>query len=129
MDEAEVTENGSGPDPKQRGVAYAMVRGEKTLDEVLEQFGVGEAEFTGWVCGGQFTDYAVSLARGFAEVDAPYVWKDLLGLIRGGSVPAIRLYFDLLSKKTAGRGCERPTAAELAGLRESIFGDPAEGTS
>ena len=80
MDETEVTENGGGPDPKQRGVAYAMVRGEKTLDEVLEQFGVGEAEFTGWVCGGQFTDYAASLARGFAEADAPYVWKDLLGL-------------------------------------------------
>ena len=60
----EVTENDGGLEPKQRGVAYAMVRGQKPMVEVLEQFGVDEAEFTGWVCGGSFTRYAMSLARG-----------------------------------------------------------------
>ena len=60
MDETEVTGTGGIPDPKQRSVAYAMVRGDKPLAEVLEQFGVGEAEFTGWVLDGRFTEYAAS---------------------------------------------------------------------
>jgi len=125
----EVTESGGGLEAKQRSVAYAMVRGEKPIGEVLEQFGVDEAEFTGWVLDGRFTEYAASLARGFAEADAPYVWKILQGMVHAESVSAIRLYFDLLTKKTSGHGGERPAAADLAGLRESIFGDPAEGTA
>ena len=129
MDETEVTGTGGIPDPKQRSVAYAMVRGDKPLAEVLEQFGVGEAEFTGWVLDGRFTEYAASLARGYAEADIPYAWKILQGMVHGESVPAIRLYFDLLTKKTAAHGGERPNTAELAGLRESIFRDPAEGTA
>ena len=112
--------------PKQREVAYAMVRGDRTLSEVLERLGVSEDEFTGWVCDGMFTEYAASLARGFAEADAPYVWKVLLDLTRNGSVSAIRLYFDILNKKPAVRGGERAVGMELAGLRESIFAEQAE---
>ena len=113
--------------PKQREVAYAMVRGDRTLAEVLERYGVDEGEFTGWVCDGPFTEYAASLARGFAEADAPYVWKVLLELSRGGSVSAIRLYFDILNKKPAVRGTERAIGMELTGLRESIFAEPESG--
>lgn len=125
----EVTENDGGLEPKQRGVAYAMVRGEKPLGEVLEQFGVDEAEFTGWVLDGRFTEYAASLARGFAEADIPYAWKVLQGMVHAESVSAIRLYFDLLTKKPSGRGGERPNVTELAGLRESIFAETGEGTA
>ena len=123
-------ENGKEParspaEQKQHDVAYAMVRGKKTLEEVLAQFGVSEAEFTGWVLDGTFTEYAASLARGFAEADAAYVWKILQGLVRDGGVSAIRLYFDLLGKKPAAHGSEYPgTGAgsnDLTGLRESIF--------
>lgn len=124
-----VTENDGGLEPKQRGVAYAMVRGEKPLGEVLEQFGVDEAEFTGWVLDGRFTEYAASLARGFAEADIPYAWKVLQGMVHAESVSAIRLYFDLLTKKPSGRGGERLNVTELAGLRESIFAETGEGTA
>jgi len=110
---------------KQHDVAYAMVRGQMTLEEVLTQFGVSEAEFTGWVLDGSFTEYAASLARGFAEADAAYVWKILQGLVREGGVSAIRLYFDLLGKKPAAHGADRPAAGmgsnDLTGLRASIF--------
>ncbi len=123
----EVTEREGGLAPKQREVAYAIVRGGRMLDEVLEQYGVSETEFIGWVCSGQFTEYAAMLARGFAEADVAYVWKELLGLVRDGSVSAIRLYFDLLNKKPSARGGERLNVTELSGLRESIFAEPAEG--
>ncbi|MBQ2277825.1 MAG: hypothetical protein II333_04575 [Clostridia bacterium] len=110
---------------KQREVAYAMVRGQMPLEEVLTQFGVSEAEFTGWVMDGTFTEYAASLARGFAEADVAYVWKILQGLIRSGGVSAIRLYFELLGKKPPVHGAERlgtdAGANDLTGLRESIF--------
>ena len=102
------------------GVHWGM-----TLEEVLTQFGVSEAEFTGWVLDGSFTEYAASLARGFAEADAAYVWKILQGLVREGGVSAIRLYFDLLGKKPAAHGADRPAAGmgsnDLTGLRASIF--------
>lgn len=119
----EVTENGGGLAAKQRDVAYAMVHSQKPMDEVLEQFGVSGEEFTGWVLDGRFTEYAASLARGFAEADIPYAWKVLRGMVHAESVSAIRLYFDLVGKKPAANGAERPAgAAELTELRESIFG-------
>lgn len=112
-------------DRRQRDVAYAMVRGERTLEEILEAHEVTEEEFVGWVCGGQFPAYAASLARGFAETKAAYVWTELMALTREGSVPAMRLYLDFLYKKPAARGNERagmlPNGAEFAGLRDSIF--------
>lgn len=103
-------------------VAYAMVRGEGSIAELMERFGVDESEFAEWICGGRFTEYAMSLAKGYAEADAPYVWRTLRDLIHGGSVPAIRLYFDLLAKKQGGvSGDRQAVSAELSGLRESIF--------
>lgn len=123
----EVTENEGSLGAKQRDVAYAMVRGGRTLSEIMEAYGVGEEEFLGWVLDGAFTEYVTMLARGFAEADAPYVWNDLLDLTHSGNVPAIRLYFDIMTKKTAARGAERTSGAELSGLRESIFAEPAEG--
>ena len=109
--------------PKQREVAYAMVRGEQAFDEVMKEYEVGEEEFTDWVRDGRFTEYAASLARGFAEADAPYVWKDLLDLTHNGSVPAIRLYFDILNKKPAVSKTEPSVEEEIAGLRKGVFSD------
>ena len=109
---------------RQRDVAYAMVRGQMPLEEVLTQFGVSETEFTGWVLDGTFTEYAASLARGYAEADIAYVWKILQGLVREGGVSAIRLYFELLGKKPT-HGAERPGTGmgtqDLTELRGSIF--------
>lgn len=122
----EVTQKDGTLPEKQRDAAYAMVCGQKTKNEVLAQLGISEAEFTGWVLDGRFTEYAASLARGYAEADLPYVWKILLGMVRAESVSAIRLYFDLLGKKLPAPSAERAGNSDLSGLRESIFGEPAE---
>lgn len=110
-------------DRRQRGVACAMLRGERSLEEILEAHGVTDEEFVGWVCGGQFPEYAASLARGFAEAKAAYVWAELMALTREKNVPAMRLYLDFLYKKPAARGNDHPVSAgaELAELRESVF--------
>ncbi len=118
----EVTESRGGLTAKQRDAAYAMVRGQLPLEEVMKKFGITETEFTGWVLDGRFTEYAASLARGYAEADAAYVWKILQGLVRDGGVSAIRLYFDLLGKKPAGGTDPAAGTNDLSGLRNSIFG-------
>ena len=126
----EISESGGLPE-KQRGVAYAMVRGRQTMNEVLEQFGVSETEFSGWLTDGVFTEYVMSLARGYAETDIPYVWKILREMVQAESVPAIRLYFDLAGRKAPAQGTVRAFAesAEIAGLRERIFGGTGDGVS
>ncbi len=126
----EVTENGV-PQEKQRGVAYAMIRGKQTMNEVLEQFGVSETEFSAWLLDGCFTEYVMSLARGYAETDTPYVWKILREMVQAESVSAIRLYFELLGKKPPAQGAGRTSSetAELAGLRERIFGGTGDEAS
>ena len=96
---------------------------------MLTQFGVSEAEFTGWVMVGTFTEYAASLARGFAEADVAYVWKILQGLVQNGGVPAIRLYFDLVGRKPPANGEGRTGSADLTELRDRIFREPEDGTA
>ncbi len=118
------------PEKKQRDVARAMVRSELTLAEILAAHSVKDEEFIEWIRDGSFTEYAASLARGFAEAGAPHVWKTLLDLVDDGSVSAIRLYFDVINKKpTVQNGADRTRFAELEGLRSSVFaeGDFADG--
>ena len=125
----EVTEkNGSLP-TKQKEMAYAMVRSPKTLDELLGEFGISDAEFTEWVLDGRFTEYTASVARGYAEADLPYVWKVLQGLVQSGGISAIRLYFDLVGKKPPVQGEIRSGNTDLTGLRERIFCEPEEGSA
>ncbi len=109
---------------RQRDAAHALLRGE---DDVRERLCIGESEWLGWIRGGEFTGYVSSLAWGLAEVNVPSVWRTLYGLVNDGSVPAIRLYFDLLSKRSgaAHEAEHRTVGGELAGLRESIFAEGA----
>ena len=88
-----------------------------------------ESEFTGWVMDGRFTEYAASLARGYAEAEAAYVWKILQGLVQNGGVTAIRLYFDLVGKKPPANGEVRTGTADLTELRDRIFREPEDGTA
>ena len=125
----EVTEKRGGLTAKQRDAAYAMVRGQMPLEDVMKKFGITETEFTGWVMDGRFTEYAASLARGYAEAEAAYVWKILQGLVQNGGVPAIRLYFDLVGKKPPANGEMRAGTADLTELRERIFREPEDGTA
>lgn len=115
---------GSPTEQKQRDVVCAMARGE-SLESALAACQVAEEEFIDWVCGGKFPMYAASLARGFAETKAAYVWSELMKLAKEGNVSAMRLYLDVLYRKNGGRP-ENPSGGtgadqELAGLRESIF--------
>ncbi len=114
-------------DRRRCDVAYAMVRSGKTLDEILAEFSVTDEEFIGWIRDGRFAEYAAALARGFAEANAPYVWSSLLSEIREGTIPAIKLYFEIWNKN---RGAASDAAvgpgSSLAAVREEIFGTGAE---
>jgi len=114
---------GSSAEQKQRDVICAMARGEP-LDEILVSHQVSEKEFVDWVCAGKFPAYAASLARGFAETKAAYVWGKLIEMARNGNSQAMRLYLDVLYRKPGSR-TENPADGnpeqELTALRDSIF--------
>ena len=125
----EVKETRGGLTARQWEAAYAMVRGQMSLEDVMKKFGITESEFTGWVMDGRFTEYAASLARGYAEAEAAYGWKILQGLVQNGGVPAIRLYFDLVGKKPPANGEMRAGTTDLTELRGRIFREPEGGTA
>lgn len=118
----------AGPIPditeKQRKIALAMIRSELSLEDILERDCVTEEEFAEWISEGRFTKYSAELAAGFAEVDAACVWKVLLKLAKDGSVPAIKLYFDLSMKKSAANRSEKGNMT-LDCLRQTVFGEDA----
>jgi hypothetical protein len=104
--------------PKQAAVAFAMVRSGKELETILRENDVSDEEFTSWILDGSFRDYVSHLARGFAEADAPLVWGSLIENAKKGSVPAMKLYFDLQNKKSAARA---DVGWEIEALRRGIF--------
>ncbi len=111
---------------RQADVAHAMVRCGKPADEIIAQYGVTEEEFTEWVRDGRFSEYAAELARGFARADAPYIWSSLLNEAKGGSIQAIRLYFDIWNKMQSAKPKEGGAVtvdSEIDSIRGEIFGD------
>ncbi|MBE6541071.1 MAG: hypothetical protein E7672_01325 [Ruminococcaceae bacterium] len=119
-EKGEITEPLGDISEKQSSLAMAMVRLNDPLEEILSRLGIGEDEFAEWVRDPSFREYTASLARDFAEADEVNVWKSLLDLIKGGSVPAIKLYFDLQSKRTSSQ--RRVASDEVIELRRDIFG-------
>lgn len=118
MDISELNKQEISIDPKQASIAYAMVKSGKTLEEILTEYSVSDEEFTSWVLDGRFSEYASSLAKGFAEADAPYIWASLIESAKKGNISAIKLYFDVWTKK------QHP-GTELDSLRADIFGSEA----
>ena len=112
--------NENGLSQRQADVALAMVRRGDHLEDILHEYGMSEEEFTCWVRDGTFREYAASLARDFAEADEVNVWKSLIALIKDGSVPAIKLYFDLRNKRSAS--CAVSVDSGIEALRRDIFG-------
>jgi len=110
---------------RQADVAYAMVRYGKPASEIIAEYGVTEEEFTAWVRDGRFSEYASSLARGFAQADAPYIWNSLLDSAKDGNIQAIKLYFDIWNKLQAAKPKESAATAdpEIDSIRADIFGD------
>ncbi len=110
----------------QERVAAELVRGGKALGEILTEYSVSEEEFTKWVLDGRFSEYAEALARGLAEVSAPYIWSVLVDEAKQGKIPAIRLYFDVWAKNhsSATKTVESALpSAQLESLREELFGE------
>lgn len=110
-------------DKRQCDAAYAMVRSGRPMEEILAQFGVTDEEFTEWIRDGRFAEYAASLARGFAEADAPYIWASLLNTAKGGNIPAIKLYFEIWNKNRASPVQNADMPDGLTAMREEIFGE------
>jgi len=110
-------------DARQAAVAYAMVRSGKGIDDILRENDVSDEEFASWVLDGSFRGYASALARGFAEADEAYIWNSLLEAAKKGSIPAIKLYFDLQNKKSTA---QTNVGGEIGVLRHEIFGEEDE---
>lgn len=111
---------------KQACVAYEMVRCGRPVSEILAEHSVTEEEFTSWVRDGRFSEYASALASGFAQADAPYVWNSLIASAKEGNMQAIKLYFDIWSKR---QGAKTSPAGnfladgEIESLRADVFGE------
>ena len=119
--------SGEKIDERQAAVARALVRGGGTIEEILTEYSVSDEEITSWVLDGRFTQYAESLARAFAEMNAPRVWASLVGEAVDGKVPAIRLYLEVWEKNHRGGVGSTPSLltcapSDIEELREDIFG-------
>lgn len=113
---------------KQREAAWAMVRGGLQMEQLLADGSLTAEEAVAWIRDGRFPEYVMSLARGFAMADAAAVWAALLASAEDGSVPATRLYFDLMTRSEGGRRSETvpgPSPA-LEAVRASVFGPPED---
>lgn len=100
--------------------------GKENLAALRQQLGVDGDTWEGWLRDGVLPGQVVRLSRSMAEMCAPWVWSSLLKLTEDGSVPAMKLYFDLCKAEVAG-GSENPKFgdAEVMRLRREIFGDKA----
>ena len=110
-------------DKRKWDAAYAMVRSGRPMEEILAQYAVTDEEFTEWIRDGKFAEYAASLARGFAEADAPYVWASLLNTAKSGNIPAIKLYFEIWNKNRAPAAQVYDPPDALTAMRDEIFGE------
>lgn len=116
-----VDSNGKEISAKQSEVALALVTGDGETHEILDEYGVSEDEFTSWIRDAGFRDHIDSLARDFAEAGVYEIWKSLMKHAKEGSVPAIKLYFEMKNKRvTESRSGISP---DINDLRRDIFGD------
>ena len=119
--------SGEKIDERQAAVARAIVRGSGTIEEILTEYSVSDDEITSWVLDGRFTQYAESLARAFAEMNAPRVWASLVDEAVEGKVPAIRLYLDVWAKNHRADADSHLSllgspSSDIEELRSDIFG-------
>ena len=119
--------SGEKMDERQAAVARALVRGSGTIEEILTEYSVSDEEITSWVLDGRFTQYAESLARAFAEMNAPFIWAALVNEAKDGKIPAIRLYLDVWAKNhRADAGSHLSLlgspSSDIEELRSDIFG-------
>lgn len=109
-------------DERQVCVAREMIRGAKCLEEILAEYSVDDDEFTSWMLDGHFAKYAENLARAYAEMKAPRVWRALVEEAESGKIPAIKLYLDVWAKNHAQSTGICAPSDDMEDLRDEIFG-------
>lgn len=116
---------------KQKEVLRQMLdtgfAGGDSLTQLREKLGIDGKTWEAWLREGGMPGDLVSLSRAMAEMCAPWVWASLLELTKGGSVPAMKLYFELCKEKNTAAGTDDTGGREILALRQEIFGSPGEG--
>lgn len=92
-----------------------------SLTGLREKLGIDGETWERWLRDGGMPEDIVGLSRAMAEMCAPWVWGALLEQTRDGSIPAMKLYFELCKG-----GDTSPAAAVIpdpavAALRQSIL--------
>ncbi len=79
---------------------------------------------------GNLSGEVLRLGRAMAELYAPWVWAALLGETKNGSIPAMKLYFELCKTRDTSRDSEAGGVGIDGGiqaLRQAIFAKPGSG--
>ena len=103
-----------------REVLEASFAGGQSLASLREKLGIDGETWERWLREGGVPGDMVTLARAMAEMCAPWVWASLLGLTRDGSVPAMKLYFELCRDRTPAASAETAGDRQIAMLRREI---------
>lgn len=101
--------------------------GGDSLTGLREKLGIDGETWEAWLREGGMPGDLVSLSKAMAEMCAPWVWASLLELTKGGSVPAMKLYFELCREK-GGAAAENTGEREIQALRQEIFGGGQQDT-
>ncbi|MBE6614567.1 MAG: hypothetical protein E7631_04595 [Ruminococcaceae bacterium] len=104
-----------------REILEAGFAGGESLTSLREKLGIDGETWERWLRDGGMPGDIVSLARAMAEMCAPWVWSSLLGLTKEGSIPAMKLYFDLCRERAPASVSGMPGDREVAMLRREIL--------
>ena len=100
--------------------------GGDSLTELRDKLGIDGETWEAWLREGGMPGDLVSLSKAMAEMCAPWVWASLLEMTQDGSVPAMKLYFELCKEKSAAAGSDSTGEREILALRREIFGEQAD---
>ena len=101
--------------------------GGDSLTELRDKLGIDRETWETWLREGGMPGDLISLSKAMAEMCAPWVWASLLEMTKDGSVPAIKLYFELCKERTTASGSDSTGDREVLALRREIFGRQAGG--
>ena len=101
--------------------------GGDSLTELRDKLGIDGETWEAWLREGGMPGDLISLSKAMAEMCAPWVWASLLEMTKDGSVPAIKLYFELCKERTTASGSDSTGDREVLALRREIFGRQAGG--
>lgn len=96
-----------------------------TLAALREKLGIDRELWERWLREGGMPEDIISLSKAMAEMCAPWVWGALLEQTRDGSIPAMKLYFELC-KDNGSTGTTVPAGdPAVAALRQEILYTPS----